>query len=471
MPDAPGSGGQRTLIALIIAVVAFGFQQTAITPALPAVQQDLDASRQWTAWLFSGYLIVASVAPVFLGKLADRVGKRPVFLVSLGVFCLGSIGAALAPNIQLVVLSRVVQGVGGAVFPLSFSIARDELPPARLPMAIGLLTTGFGGGSVVGYVVGGAITQLLSWRWIFWVGTVALAAAVVLIRATVPRTEPAVRGRLDLPGGVLFSVALAALILAITEGPGQGWSSPVVLGLFGATVVAALGWFVRELHTEEPLLDLRVLRARPVLLTNVATMLSGYGLFVVNIQLPFLLEGSGSRDPITGFGLAAGPLLTGLVLLPRALGQVVISPLADRMSRRVGDHWVFAGGLALMAVGSAGLALERGSLWIILPELAILGAGFGLSISIAGTIVTSSVDRADTGIATGINSVLRRVGGGVGAQVAAAFMASFTLADGTPSESAFTSSFALGAGVVTLGALCAALVRTRGPRPGTAARQ
>ena len=445
--------------------MVYGFQQTAITPALPVIQEQLDASRAWTAWLFSGYLIVASVTPVFLGKLADRTGKRRVYLGSLTVFLVGSLGAALAPSIGLLVTCRVVQGVGGTVFPLSFSIARDELPPARLASGIGLLTGGFGFGSVGGFAIGGLIAQTLSWRWIFGVGAVALVFAVVLVFVAVPPSPIRTRRSLDTPGAALLGGAMTALIVAITEGPTRGWGSWLVAGFFALSATLAVAWVARELHTPEPLIDLRVLGARTVLLTNITSWLNGYSLFAINFLLPFLLVSSPAvtSDATRLVGLSAGPLLTGLVLLPRAFGQAFGGPVTGPLTRWIGQAPTFAAGMALMAAGAGGLALWRAELWHILVELAALGVGFGLSVSVSGAIVTRAVARGETGIATAITSVLRRLGGGVGAQVGAALITAITLSagsgSGAPAPRAFTVAFLTSAGAALIGTVCAMFVR------------
>lgn len=466
MGKAAGSGSV-TLVALLIADMVYGFQQTAITPALPTIQRDLDASREWTVWLFSGYLVVASVAPVFLGKLGDRIGQRRVYLGALLVFLLGSVGTALAPTIQSVVVLRMVQGVGGVVFPLSFAIVAQVLPRERVSSGIGVLTGGFGFGALIGFPFGGLITELFSWRWIFGVGAVALGLAIVLVRLTVPPIGERVHRSLDTPGALLFGATMAALIVALTEGPHRGWTSALPVGMFVLAIVSAVGWYFRETHTEEPLMDLRVLKSRGVLLTNVTAVLGGFSVFGVNILLPFLLEGSGQTTPMTAFGLSAGPLLIGLVLLPRAFGQVIGGPLTVPLTRLLGLGPAFAGGMLLVASATFGLAFFRGELWMILVELAVLGVGFGTTITLTGSIVALSARPGETGIATSITSVLRRAGGAVGAQLSVALLSVITVSGGgAPAAAAFTAAFATAAAVAVAGSVSAALVspRTQGSR-------
>lgn len=445
--------------ALLIADMIYGFQQTAITPALPVVRNDLDTSREWTSWLLSGYFIVAAVAPLFLGKAADKYGKRRIYLLALTTFTVGSVGAAAAPSIGLLVGWRLVQGAGGAVFPLSFSILRDELPPHRVGTGIGVLTGGFGLGAVAGFGIGGLITEFASWRWVFGIGAIALVFAIALVWLVVPATRNRTPRGLDTPGALLFGSAIAALIVALTEGPSRGWGSPVVTILFAVTVAAVIGWLLRELKTQDPLMDLRVLASRPVLLTNVVSLFSGYAVIGVNILVPFLLISDG-KDA-TEFGLAAGPLLTGVVLLPRALGQSVGGPMTGRLRTLIGSGPALATAMVLAAAGAAGLAFLRGNIWLILAELAAIGIGFGLSIGTASGLVTLAAEPGQTSIAVSITSVLRRVGGGIGAQIAAALLTAGAASGDAAPPSAYTIAFATASGVAVIGAVLALLIRTR----------
>ncbi len=464
--DSARASGWVVVITLLIADMIYGFQQTAISPALPSVQTDLSASREWTVWLFSGYLIVGSVAPVFLGKLGDRLGRTRVYLWALIIFALGSVATAVSPTIQLVVVFRMVQGVGGVVFPLSFAIATESVPRDRVNTAIGVLTGGFGMGALLGFPLGGLLAQTLSWRWIFGIGAIVLALAIVMVRIVVPRLGHRRATGLDTPGAVLFGGAMAALIVGITEGPNRGWASPLALGMFALAVLLALGWYLRETHTREPLMDLQVLRSRGVLLTNLTSLLGGYAVFGTNIVLPFLLQGAGEPPAARAFGLAAGPLLIGIALTPRAIGQSIFSPLTGPLVRLFGHRAVFAGGTGLAALATLALAVFRSQLWMVMVELGALGVGFGLTISLSGSIVALAAEPGQTGIATSINSVLRRAGGAVGAQVSIAILALLTLPDGGPSDTAYTVSFGV-CGLVAIGAtICAALVIPRRRRSG-----
>lgn len=444
---------------LLIADIVYGFQQTAVTPALPVVEKDLHTNPAWATWLLSGYFIVAAVAPVFLGKLADRTGKRRVFLGALVVFGIGSIVAAAAGSIEVLIVGRVIQGAGGVVLPLTFAILRDHATGERVSRGIGILTGGFGIGSLAGFTLGGLIIEELSWRWIFIIGAIALGAAILLVRLTVRATATGPRRGLDSAGAGLFGAAVAALILALTLVPQHGLGSPPVIALFVAAAVAAGGWMIRETHTPEPLMDPRVLSSRPVLLTNLVSMLAGYAVVGVNVLVPFLLIGGGTSTAVTFLGLAAGPLLTGIVLVPRGLGQSVGGLVTNPLSARLGAARTFALGMLFIAAASVGLAIWRDHVWQLLLELAGIGLGWGCATSMAGRIVTLTADPGETGIANSINSVLRRVGGVIGTQVAAILLATITIR-GTPAPAAFTIGFAVAAGLALTGAVGILFIRT-----------
>ncbi len=401
--------------ALGMAVVAFGFQQTAVIPAIPVIEHELHASRTWSAWLLSGYLVASSVFTPLVGKLGDRLGKRRMLVGSLAVFLAGSVGAALAPGLAVLVVFRAVQGVGGAVFPLTLAMARDLLPEGRVRGAVALLTGGFGLGTALGFGLSGVLTTVAGWRWIFGAGAIVVLLAVVVVATQLPALPRGSPAGLDLAGACLLGGGLALVLVALTEGQPRGWTSPFVLGAFGLGLLLLIGWGWRELRAQEPLLDLRLFVRRPVLLTNLATAGLGYVLFAVYLLLPYLL-GSGQ-------GPAAGPVATGLLLLPAAVGQLGAGPLSDPLGKRIGVRMTFGLGLVVLVGSTLGLALAAHGPPELVAWTLLLGIGAGLGIATGSTVITETAGHADIGIATAMNSVLRRVGGGVGGQVSAALLA------------------------------------------------
>lgn len=451
------------LVALLLADITFAFQQTAVIPAFPTIEQDLRAPATWTVWLLSGYLIVATVATPLLGKLGDQQGKRRLLLIALLIFLIGSVGAAISPNIGLLIIFRTVQGIGGAVFPLTFAVVSDEVPGENVSFAIGILTGGFGIGAALGLGLGGFIAAALSWRFIFALGGAAILLSTLLITLLVPHSRVTAEPRLDILGGVLFGTALTALLLGLTEGPNLGWASWPIIALFAAFTVLIGGWVGYELRVENPLMDLRILTMPAVLLTNLATLALGYLLFGVYFLLPHFVEAPENVPAsVAGrlhYGFAASAAEAGLYLLPAAIGQLMGGPLSGVIERRWSPKWPFAGGMLLGALGAFGLALWHDQPWQVVSSMLILGFGAGLGIGMGGTLVTQSVSEQDTGISNALNTTLRRVGGGIGGQIGAALLATITVAGTqTPRESAFVIAFAVTALLCLLGAGCAALI-------------
>ena len=343
------------------------------------------------------------------------------------------------------------------MFPLSFSVVRDELSEDNVGSAIGELTGGFGVGTALGLGLGGVIASSLSWRLIFAIGGVTIAVAIILVALLVPESRPGAREKLDITGGLIFGGALAALLLAFTESTRLGWTSWPIVGLFAAAVGLTAFWVFYESRTDSPLLDLRVLAAPAVLLTNLATIALGYVLFGTYFLIPHFVEES-SR-----YGFGVGATGAGLYLLPAAIGQLLTGTLSGVVERKLSPKWLLAAGLGLGGIGAVALALWNSHPWEMIAWIFVLGCGIGFGISASGALVTGAVSEQDTGISNSFNSVLRRVGGGVGGQVGAALLASFALAgDGIPREEAFVVAFTISAGLCLLGALCAVFIPQEG---------
>ena len=447
-----------TLAILVFAGTAFALQQTMIIPALPVLAVELGTSTAWATWLLTGFLLSASVAIPVLGKLGDQHGKERLLVISLGVFLLGSIGACFAWDIGSLIGFRILQGAGGAVFPLSFSIIKDEFPAEKVGVAVGAVSAVFAVGGSLGLVLSGVIVDHVSWRWIFAVGAVEVAAAVVLVYLFVPESPIKTPSRVDFPGAALLSVGLLALLLALTEGERWGWASGRILGLFGASATALVAWGLVELRVPEPMVDMRMLANREVLFANLTALIAGFALFGSFILVPSLLQ---LPRELAVYGFGASATVTGLYLLPSSVTGFLSGPLAGVLSRRVHAKWALSLGMALGAVGLAFLAVWHSEPWHIVFGMLLLGAGLPATFAAMAKIIVDAVRQSETGVATGMNTVMRTIGGVVGGQVGAALLVSETVAGGVPAESAYVTAFAVGAGGALVGALVALLITPR----------
>lgn len=400
---------RRTTAALVAAVVAFAVQQTSIVPAVHDVQEALHGTTEWSSWLVTVYLIVATVATPAMGRLGDLHGRRPMLLAGLGLFAAASVGGALAPNLAVLICCRAVQGVGGSVYPLALALARQTVPRERSTATIALLTGAFGVGTAIGFVAGGLLSEFVTWRAVFVLGAVLVLLAGWLVLRTVPDTGDRATGTFDLAGTTVLAVSAMTLLSGFTLVVPLGWRSPATIGLLVVAVVAAVAWVRHERRAEDPLIDLGVLRNRKVAVGNLATIGLGWALFGSYLLIPQLARSA------HGLGLRSAAI--GLLLLPLAVGQTVCGPLAGWASRRVSARTVFAGGLLLLTAGLVILAIARTSVAAVACGALLLGMGAGTSLQAGSAVATEGVPADVAAVSAAVNSTVRRLAGGIGGQV------------------------------------------------------
>lgn len=438
---APDRAQRWTVVALGVVVFAYAVQQTAVIPAIETIERAEHAGPAWSAWLLSGYLMVATVVTPALGRLADLHGEARVLGWSLAMFLGGSIGAAVLPGLPAIIVCRAAQGAGGAVLPLSYAVARRHLADDAVGRVIGVLTGVFGVGATVGFATGGVVAAALSWRLIFAAGAVVVAVGMVLVRRVVPRRDPVGEGTFDLLGGVLLAGASLGVLLALTLGQQDGWTSPMPGLLLAASAGCGAGWVRTELRHPQPLIDLRVLRDRAVLRVNVATVGLGWARFAGLLLVPELVQGPGHGR----YGFGAGALVAGLVLVPDGVGTATGGPLAGRLAARVRPGLVFAGGLAILAGGAVMVAVGQGSVGAVVGAAAVLGFGGGIATQASSAVTTRDVPAEAAAASSALNSTVRRFAGGIGSQVSTVVLAASAAAGAHAAAGGFITAMALAA--------------------------
>ncbi len=471
VPEAPRRPG-LTLTVLSIACVAYVLQQTLVVPALPIFQKDLNTSATWAAWVFTGFLLTSAVATTPLGKLGDTYGKRRLLAISLGVFAVGTVAAALSTTIATLIASRALQGAAGAIFPLSFGIIRDEFPRERVGVALGLLSATFGIGAAAGLVLSGVILQGLSWHWLFWFGAIPVVIALVMVWKLIPESPVRTPSRFDGWGVLTLSVGLSALLLALSEGDHWGWLSALTLGVFALAFVVLALWVWVETKVPDPMMDMRVMRQRAVFWTNVLALVVGFSMYATFLLMPTLVQlGHGLPADLAakvGYGFAGSVIVAGLYLVPATIAMLVVGPLGGALEPRVGARALTFVGLLCIGAASLLLAVAHSTTIEIVIAMAILGCGIGLVYAMLAKLVVDAVAPSVTGVAMGMNTVMRTVGGTIGGQLSAAFLTSFTVAGtgGLPAEKAFTLTF-LVAGIGAIIGLAAVIPIPRTARAET----
>jgi EmrB/QacA subfamily drug resistance transporter len=439
MPRLYQTSPRATFVVLAAAAAAFSLMQSLVTPVLPIIQQDLHTSTGAVTWVLTAWLLSASVATPLMGRVADMVGKDRTLLVALGAIALGCLLAALAPNIGVLILARVLQGFGGAVFPVSFGIIRDEFPPARVASAVGIMSAVIAVGGGLGIVLAGPIVGALNWRWLFWIPMIVVAAVALLALRVVPPSPVRTPGRVNWAAAILLAGWLVALLLPLSQASAWGWGSGRTVGLFVVAVVLLIGWFVVELRSANPLIDMRLMRLPAVWTTNLAALLFGAAMFAVYAFLPRLMQ----IPPAAGFGFGASVTVSGLLMLPMLVTMALSGSVSGMIAHRISSKTQLITGSALSTVACGLFATLDGSRLAVAGASAVFGLGLGLVYSSMVNLIVQSVPAAQTGVASGMNTNIRTIGASIGTALFSAIVTAHTQPSGLPAESGYTLGFAL----------------------------
>ncbi|QXG76766.1 MFS transporter [Modestobacter sp. L9-4] len=459
--SAPRSSPRLVLTVLAAATASFAMLQSLVTPVLPTIQHDLGTSASGITWVLTAWLLSAAVATPLLGRVGDMQGKERTLVLSLAAIAVGSLIAALAPSLPLVLLGRVVQGLGGAAFPLAFGILRDEFPPHRLPSAVGFLSAVIAAGGGVGIVLAGPIESALGWRALFWIPMVVVTGTAVLARRYVPESPVRTPGRVNVVAALLLAGWLVALLVPLSQASSWGWASGRTLGLLAVAVLALAAWVAVEVRSATPLIDMRMMRLPAVWTTNLVALLFGAQMFGVYAFLPQFVQLPAS----TGYGFGDSVTVAGLLMLPLLVTMSVTGVLSGRIVTVLAykPQLVLASGIA--ALGCAGLALFHAAPWQVAVAAGWLGVGFGLAYSALTSLIVRSVPAHQTGAASGMNLNIRTIGGALGTALVSSVVTASAGADGLPAESGFTTAFWALSGASVAAAVLALLV------PGAARRR
>ncbi|HEY8315392.1 MAG TPA: MFS transporter [Gaiellaceae bacterium] len=448
-----------TFLVLALGGVSYALLQSLVAPALPDIQHALHTSENSVSWILTSYLLSASVATPLLGRLGDMYGKERLLMIVLALLSVGTLVSALASTLPVMLTGRVIQGAAGGIFPLAFGIIRDEFPRERVAGAIGLMSALLGVGGGAGVVLAGPIADNLSFHYLFWLPLIPVVAAAVLTHFFVPESPLRVPGRVNWSGAVLMSLGLSAVLVAVSETANWHWLSVKTLGSIAVGVVLLALWMRSESRSATPLVDMRMMRIRGVWTTNAVAALLGFGMYASFILLPQYVE----TPRRYGYGFGSSVTQAGLFLVPSTLAMLVFGSQTGRLEKLFGSKppllagGVFAGASFLM------LGLARGERWEIYIASALLGSGIGLAFAAMANLIIENVGPAQTGVATGMNTVTRTVGGGFGGAATASILAATVGASGYPTAHAYTSAFLLCAGALAIGVVAGLWIPQRRP--------
>jgi EmrB/QacA subfamily drug resistance transporter len=465
----PGAVPPRQALTIALTAVAFFMvvlDALVVVTALPSIHRSLGGSLGTLQWTVNAYNMAFGAGIITAAALGDRLGRRRVYTAGLAVFTLASAACALAPDVGLLITARAVQGLGAAVItPLSLTILTSAFPAERRGAIVGIWGGISGLGVAAGPLIGGAVTQGLSWHWVFWLNVPIGVAAVAGARLRLPESRGP-RTRLDAGGLVLVSAGAAALIWALVQGSQTGWTGTrVLLGLAaGAALIALfLAW---EARVAQPMIPLGLFRSGSFSAAVAAGFLIGASIYTAAFLTSQYFQ----------LGLGDSPLETGLRFLPWTATPLVIAPLAGALFDRVGARVLLVPGLLLQAAGFAWivvLAGSHGSYTRYLAPFIIAGVGVSMAIPTASAAALNAIAPASLGKASAIFNTLRQFGAVFGIAIGTAiFSSNGSLAGPAAVTSGYRPAMAAAAGFSALGALVAVAVRRRakagGPGPGGA---
>jgi EmrB/QacA subfamily drug resistance transporter len=427
-----------TLAVLSIAGLAFSMLSSAVVPALPTIQHDLHTSENGVAWVLTAYLLSASVGTAIIGRLGDMYGKEHLLLWTLVVLAAGTLLAGVSSSLALLIVARAIQGAGGGIFPLAFGIIRDEFPRERVAGSIGLMSALLGIGGGVGILAGAAIVERLSWHWLFWLPLVLIVVSAVCTWRFVPESPVRLPGRINWPAAVLMSAGMTLILVAVSETTTWGWGSARTIGVLAAGAATCVAWVGVEVRSSQPLIDMTLMRVRAVWTANLSAFLLGAGMYASFVVFPQFAQ----LPKSTGFGFGASVVGSALYLLPSTVGMFVVGFAAGHIAARFGSKLALVAGSIVTACSFGLLAAQHAHVYDMLISSALLGIGIGLAFAALGNIVVQAVDDHQTGVASGMNTVMRTVGGALGGQLTATFLADH-IRDGYPTVTGFDDSFVM----------------------------
>jgi EmrB/QacA subfamily drug resistance transporter len=407
----------------ILAVVTVGTFMTTLDASivnisLPSIAQAFGTSLTgMVEWVIIGYLVVIAALLLSVGRLADLIGRSPIWLAGLIVFTIGSAVSGAAPSLPFLIAARALQGTGSAMLlATGLAILSDTFPPSERGRALGINAIALALGASAGPTLGGLITEHLDWRWIFYVNVPVGLVAAQASRRVMPPASQRIPGRFDFVGAVLLGIGVAGLNLGLSFGQEWGWASPLLIGTLVIAVGALIGAVRYERRAAAPLLDLSLFHSRVFSSALISLVLSMLALFAIGFLLPFYFE------ELRGFSTQEA----GLLLTPFSLTIAIVGPIAGSLADRFGSRWLAPLGLAIMALGLVQLTQlgPTSSLREVIVPLIVSGLGQGLFLSPNSNALLGATPRAEQGQASGVLATGRIVGQSLSVAVAGAIFAS-----------------------------------------------
>ncbi|CAM3784567.1 MFS transporter [Tsukamurella ocularis] len=454
---------------LCAAGIVVALMQTIIVPLIPQLPDLLSTTPSNASWTLTITLLVGAVGTPIAGRLGDMFGKRRVLLGNMGAVAVGSAVCAVSTALVPFLVGRGLQGLGIGAIAVGISILRDIVPARRLGSAVGAMSASLGVGGALGLPFAASIARHISWHALFWICAVAAVVCAVAILRFVPEGPSDAGGRFDVIGTLGLTAVLTFVLLPLSKASAWGWTSPLTLGMFAAFAVSAAAWWRYERRVPNALIDVDTLVSRPILLTNIASVATGFAFYAMQM-MPIQLLMAPEQAP-AGLGLDMVP--ASLVLMPTGLVMFAFSYVSSWITDRHGARLSLAIGAVVIACGYLVLLAALAGPWRIdwlwiLAASALVGAGLGIAYSAMPALIMSVVPVSQTGEANGVNALMRSVGTSMATAVVGMVLTGATVVTATPagavrtpSAGAYEATIVISLAVCALAVLCSLAIPRR----------
>ncbi|NEE04565.1 MFS transporter [Phytoactinopolyspora halotolerans] len=463
---APGAAAPRSTRRAVAAVAVLCFSslcaalmQSLVIPIQGELPVLLSTSAANASWVVTATLLGAAVAMPVTGRLADMYGKKPVLIASAAILLVGSLICAMSDSVGPMLVGRVLQGTAMGYIPVAISMVRETAPPHLRNTAVAGVSATLGVGGALGLPLAAWIAQDFDWHALFWVSAALAAIMITLTAIVVPQMRDAHPGRLDIAGAIGLAAGLVGVLVGVTKGNDWGWGDSNTLGMISGGILVLLLWGWYELRHREPLIDLRTTARTPVLLTNIAAVLIGFGMMAQSIVVPQLLQ----TPEATGHGLGQTIMQTGLWMAPAGIMMMLFTPVSSRMLTQLGARITLAAGAAVIALGYTVAVFLMNAPWQLMLASCVASAGVGIGYAAMPTLILTNVPPSESAASVGLNGLMRSMGTTIaGAVMAVALTSQTTTLNASlpamPTQGAFQLCFIIGAAAAITGALIVLLI-------------
>jgi EmrB/QacA subfamily drug resistance transporter len=413
---APETRKWFTLAAVSFGLFMIMLDNTVVNVALPSIQRDLGVGLSELEWIVTGYALTFAALMLIGGKVADAYGRRLIFVVGIAVFTLASLWCGLATTGDMLITARIVQGIGAALMnPATLSIIAATFPPRERGTAIGIWAGVSAMALAIGPLVGGLITEHLTWSWIFFVNVPVGVLGIVVSFLFIDESRDETHVRLDIPGLVASSVGLFALTYGLIEGNSYGWGSARIVGAFVVAAVGLLGFYLLERYQRSPMLPLELFKNRTYTGANSVILLVALAMFGVFFFVSLYMQ------QVLGYSAVQ----TGAAFLPMTMLIILVAPIAGRTSDRIGSRALMTSGMVLISIQLVYFSslTQDSTFWALLPAFLVGGVGMALTMTPSAAAATRSVPVDKAGVGSAVLNAARQVGGAMGIAVMGAIMA------------------------------------------------